>query len=121
MSDSAFKVVVDRREDAFEIGDCLRANDVRFEERIIVRKSMEEVGAFLAEFVFSLEVRTAALGALGGWLAARQGRKVRIKIGDVEAEATSVKELKSILEIADERTATSGPDNDSDSTSGGCT
>ena|SRR6267154_5904402 len=37
------------------------------------------------------------VAALTGWLAGRSGRKVRVKVGDIEAEAHSVKELDKIL------------------------
>ena len=38
---------------------------------------------------------TPLASLLGGWLIARSGRKVRLKIGDVEAEARTLKRLKS--------------------------
>jgi hypothetical protein len=38
--------------------------------------------------------------ALGAWLHARYGRKIRVKIGDVEAEAQTVAEVARLLEKA---------------------
>ena len=35
--------------------------------------------------------------ALGTWIAARAGRKVKIKVGDVEIEATNADEVKDLL------------------------
>jgi hypothetical protein len=43
---------------------------------------------------------SALSGALGVWFQARFGRKIRLKIGDVEAEATSVAEIELLLERA---------------------
>lgn len=47
----------------------------------------------------------AVVGALGGvigaWLQAKFGRKVRLKIGDIEGEARTIEELKELLEYAE--------------------
>ena len=40
--------------------------------------------------------------ALGAWITGRNGRKVRLKIGDIEAEARTEKEVLSLLEKAQE-------------------
>ena len=40
--------------------------------------------------------------ALGAWLHAHYGGKVRIKVGDIEAEARTVEELESVLAKAQE-------------------
>lgn len=43
----------------------------------------------------------AALAAVtGAWLQARYGRKIRLKVGDVEAEARTMAEIKQLLEQA---------------------
>lgn len=39
-------------------------------------------------------------GLLGAWLQAKFGRKVRLKIGDVEVEGRSTKEVEDLLERA---------------------
>jgi hypothetical protein len=44
----------------------------------------------------------ALCGALGAWLASRSGRKVRIKIGDIEAEAHTQEEVEKLLAHAQE-------------------
>jgi hypothetical protein len=47
----------------------------------------------------ALSVAIPGLTALAGaWLQARFGRKVRIKIGDIEAEASSLEEVRELLE-----------------------
>lgn len=40
--------------------------------------------------------------AIGAWLHARYGRKVRLKIGEVEAEAQTVEEVEKLLDRAQE-------------------
>jgi hypothetical protein len=46
----------------------------------------------------------AAIGAIaalcGAWVQARYGRKVRLKIGDTEAEGRSVEEIETLLQKA---------------------
>jgi len=37
---------------------------------------------------------------IGAWLHARSGRKVRLKIGDIEAEARTVEEVEKLLDRA---------------------
>jgi hypothetical protein len=55
------------------------------------------VGDFL---VLAKTLGPAAIAAIGGWLAGRNGRKVRIKIGDIEAEARTPEEVEKLLAIA---------------------
>ena len=51
---------------------------------------------------------SALSGALGVWFQARFGRKIRLKIGDMEAEATSVAEIELLLERAKAHTQPEG-------------
>ena len=44
----------------------------------------------------------ALAGILGAWLHARYGRKVRLKIGDIEAEAQTAEEVEKLLDKAHE-------------------
>ena len=39
---------------------------------------------------------------LGAWVTSRNGRKIRIKVGDVEVEASSAEEVERLLERAKE-------------------
>ena len=52
----------------------------------------------------SVVVVPAVITAFTTWFVARAGRKVRLKIGDVEAEAFNIEDVKQLLELADERT-----------------
>lgn len=45
---------------------------------------------------------TGAAAIIGGWLQARYGRKVKFKIGDVEAEARTLEEVENLLAKAQE-------------------
>jgi hypothetical protein len=51
----------------------------------------------------ALPALSAAAGtALGAWLGARSGRRVRVKIGDIEAEAHTREEVETLLARAQE-------------------
>jgi hypothetical protein len=54
------------------------------------------------EFVLTLvPAAIAGVAALcGAWVQARYGRKVRLKIGDMEAEGRSVEEIEALLQKA---------------------
>jgi hypothetical protein len=45
-------------------------------------------------------VIAATAAICGAWVQARYGRKVRLKIGDVEAEGRSVEEIETLLKQA---------------------
>jgi hypothetical protein len=47
-------------------------------------------------------VIAAAAAVCGAWVTARYGRKVRLKIGDVEAEGRTVEEIERLLKQASE-------------------
>lgn len=63
-------------------------------------------GAFVDIFssTFSISIAQAApvITALAAWFAAQNGRKVRVKIGDFEAEARTVEEVQKLLQQAKE-------------------
>lgn len=46
--------------------------------------------------------QTTVSGPRTAWLAAKLGRKVRIKFGELEAEAQNVDELRKLLDLVDE-------------------
>lgn len=62
-------------------------------------------GGPLGQFVLSLteykeHLATILSGAAGYWFRMRTGRKLHLKVGDIEAEATNEKDFKMILEKA---------------------
>jgi hypothetical protein len=63
--------------------------------------SVDAVGGFTGEFVALVKtLGPPGIAALGGWVAGRSGRKVRLKIGDVEAEAGTREEVEKLLAMA---------------------
>jgi hypothetical protein len=57
------------------------------------------LGGFTIENVKSVVV--VLVPALGAWLQGRYGRKVRLKVGDIEAEARNVAEIEKLLKQAE--------------------
>ena len=80
----------------------LDAAGVEYSQRSV---SLHSVGASdwpIGEFAlsFGMGALPALTGLAGAWIQARYGRKVRIKVGDVEAEASTVEEIERLLELA---------------------
>ena len=80
----------------------LRASGAKVSQRGLAMDSVDGGGYPLPEFVIDLlKVAAAPMAALCGmWLQAKFGRKVRLKIGDVEAEGRSTEEIEELLERA---------------------
>jgi hypothetical protein len=76
--------------------------------------SADALGFQSPEFqVFLGQAVAAVAGLCGAWVQARYGRKVRVKIGDVEAEGRSVDEIGGLLQQADFPRTKSKDDNTS--------
>jgi hypothetical protein len=74
--------------------------DTTLDERAIrggVVGSVDVLALLTGSFSISITQVAPVLAALAAWLAARNGRKVRLKIGDVEAEARTAKEVEKLL------------------------
>lgn len=80
----------------------LRASGAKVSQLGFAMDAVDGGGYPLPEFVIDLlKVGVAPVAALCGvWLQAKFGRKVRLKIGDVEAEGRSTKEIEELLESA---------------------
>src|ERR1700737_5072127 len=89
--------------DVAEFSKALNATGVDYPQRGMAFDSVEAQGYPLGEYVVQLgPIAVAAIsGPITAWLAAKLGRKVRIKFGDVEAEARNVDELRKLLELVD--------------------
>lgn len=76
--------------------------DVDVQQTCFVMDSVLGGGGPLGHFVFSLTegLIPVITGAVGYWLKTRIDRKLRLKIGDIEVEATNEKDFKMILEKA---------------------
>jgi len=88
-----------------ELGDLLA---VLRSEKVLITTRMQFRDAVGADAIglgqFSIEALKVlgplASAAFGAWLHKRYGRKVRIKIGEIEAEAQSVAEIEQLLQQA---------------------
>jgi hypothetical protein len=85
-------------------GAALRDARVPYSQTAIAFDSVEGHGYPLPEFIIAIKVLgppaiAAVATAAGAWVQARYGRKARLKIGDVEAEARTPEEVESLLRI----------------------
>ena len=81
----------------------LRVTGVTASQRAVAFDSADALGYPLAEFVIKTLAPTlipAAAGVCGAWVQARYGRRIRIKVGDIEAEAHSAEEVERLLMTA---------------------
>jgi hypothetical protein len=93
------------QEELSHFSASLRAAGVPYSQTAIAFDSVDAHGYPLPEFIVAIKVLgppvIAALAtAAGAWVQARYGRKVRLKIGEVEAEARTVAEVKELLKSA---------------------
>lgn len=87
-----------------DFSKSLRAAGVKFSQRAMAFDSADALGYPLPNFLITLApaVIAAVAGLCGAWVHARYGRKVRLKIGDVEAEGRTVEEIEALLQKAKE-------------------
>lgn len=78
---------------------ALHSAGIEFSRRGMAFNSVDATGYPLPEFLVTLGPPTiAALAAIAGaWVQARYGRKVRLKVGDVEAEARTAEEVEKLF------------------------
>ena len=86
-------------------GAALKDNGVTFGQMAIAMDSVDAHGYPLGEFIAALKTLGGpAIGAVavaaGAWVQAHYGRKVRLKIGELEAEGRSVEEVEKLLKVA---------------------
>jgi hypothetical protein len=86
-------------------GAALSAASVPYSQTAIAFDSVDAHGYPLPEFIVALKVLgppaiAALAAAAGAWVQARYGRKVRLKIGEIEAEARTVAEVEELLKRA---------------------
>jgi hypothetical protein len=85
-----------------EFNQCLNAAGLEFSYSFEVLEAWAPEPAptkYLGDFVIKLAaIIGPALGTgIGAWLHARYGRRVRLKIGDIEAEAQTIEEVEQLL------------------------
>lgn len=94
----------DESSDAFQrelrqLEQGLRGAGVQIAPRALVRKSAGGGALLTGDFLVAAQtLGPAAFTFLGVWIQSRLGRKARIKMGDVEVEATTSKEAERLLE-----------------------
>ena len=91
------------QEELREFSQSLLTAGVTFSQRAMAFDSVDALGFPLAEFVIktiSPAVIPAAAVVCGAWVQARYGRKVRLKIGDIEAEGRTTAEIEDLLRQA---------------------
>jgi hypothetical protein len=86
------------------ISKALLDADIKASHRMFFRDAADGGASYIGEFLVPIaQVAIPALGVvLGGWLQGRFGRKVRIKVGDVEAEARALEEVETLLQRVQE-------------------
>jgi hypothetical protein len=92
-----------------QLGQSLNSQGWEVSSLIELRESADG-GPTVSGFIITLApyisaVLAAALGALGGWLHGRNGRKVKLKFGTAgqleEVEAQTPEQLKDVMAIAE--------------------
>jgi hypothetical protein len=95
---------IELHHDVMSLMSALReADEVKITRHVMLRKSLDLGSLDLPEMTVLAPVATAIIGAFGGWFAARTGRKVRLKVGDLEAEAHSIEDVQKLFALADAR------------------
>ena len=89
-----------------QFGAALHEAGVRYSQLAIAFDSADAHGYPLPEFILAIKslatpaVLTALAGATGAWVQAKLGRKVRLKIGDFEAEGQTVEDIDRLMKQA---------------------
>jgi hypothetical protein len=84
-----------------DFSKALRAAGIEYSQGGMAFDAADGGGFPLPEFLVVLTAAITPLAGLcGAWLQARYGRKVRVKIGDVEAEGRTVEEVDELLKRA---------------------
>lgn len=94
------------RDSAFQ--DELHAVDAKLKtltSRVQARANFQKSGTggswLTGDFLVHLSVLGTPLGALfGAWITAKLGRKIRVKVGEIEVEAATADEVEHLLERA---------------------
>ncbi|MDR7260407.1 MAG: hypothetical protein ACRCS5_03810 [Sphingomonas sp.] len=91
----------DRQRELYGIEAALKADGRKVQSQAYIQKSGTGTSWLTGDFLLHLSALGTPVGALvGSWITARLGRKVRIKVGDIEVEAATVKEAETLIERA---------------------
>ena len=98
------KITVLPREESGDFRKILQDHDIRYSEKMFTNDAPGAGVTLFGEFFIAAKtIGPPVIAAIGGWYAARQGRTLRIKTEKFEVEASSMKEFKELLELADKR------------------
>lgn len=78
----------------------LRDTGAQIAPQAIFRKNASASAILTGDFLIVVQTLGPAFTYLGVWIQSRLGRKVRIKIGDIEVEAATAQEAERLLERA---------------------
>ena len=82
-----------------EVGTALSAQGIKVSNLVDLEEAEGSETTILLGFTIELAkiVGPVFAGVVGAWLHARYGRKARLKIGDIEAEARTVEEVERLI------------------------
>jgi hypothetical protein len=84
-----------------EVARGLRALDAKVSVRMFMQDAVDAPSFLTGGFTIVKSVGLAAIPVIVAWLHGRYGRKVRLKVGDIEAEARTVAEIEGLLKQAE--------------------
>ena len=93
-----------------DFAQSLRAQGIQSAARAFALDACGAVGGLSGEFtLIATTIIKGAAAVAVAWFHARGGRKVRVKYGDMEVEATTLDELKTALHLVEERVRDTTP------------
>ena len=82
-----------------KVVSALRESHIDAETPFMTLDSADAVGGYTGEIAVLIQAVSPLLtGILGAWLQSKAGRKVRLKVGDIEVEARTVEEADQLLQ-----------------------
>jgi hypothetical protein len=86
-----------------EFGESLKSAGIECEQAFMLLDAIDAPTVPQAHFYVTV-LAAPALGVIGGalgaWISGRAGRKVRLKVGDIEVEARTIEEFELLLQRA---------------------
>lgn len=86
-----------------EVDAAFKAEGLDVQPRLRFHDAIGGGGIYVGEFILKLapEIGTILTAVLIAWLKGASGRKVRLKVGDVEAEARTVADIEKLIKQAE--------------------
>jgi hypothetical protein len=93
----------DYQKDLRAFDDDLRAHGLSPSSRVsLIESTGNDIAPHLGVFAVGLKEALPVIGSvLTGWFAGRFGRKIRVKVGDIEVEANTVAEAEKLIAAAE--------------------